>query len=304
MKIGSLCTGYGGLDHAVQDFFGGELAFVADNFPGAQKLLEFHYPDVPDLGDITQVAWEDIDRVDILTAGFPCQDVSCAGSRKGLGKDTRTGIWSHVAEAIGVLRPRLVLLENVRGLLSARADSDLEYCSWCMGDDGDEPVLRACGAVLADLADLGFDAEWALVSAAEAGAPHKRERVFILASPAADAAGDRWPPKAERIERSGRAQASQGQAAGAARAVLDWGPYEPAIRRWEHAIGRYAPSPTEFSRIRERLSPRFVEWMMGLEEGWVTGVPGLSYAHQLRLLGNGVVPQQALLALDYLWAAR
>jgi site-specific DNA-cytosine methylase len=119
-----------------------------------------------------------------------CQDVSCAGARKGLRAGNRTGVWSYVARAIGELRPSLVVLENVRGLLSAGADSDMEPCPWCVGDSGDESALRALGAVLGDLADLGFDAEWTLVSAADAGAPHRRERVFILAWPAADARGD------------------------------------------------------------------------------------------------------------------
>ena len=103
---------------------------------------------------------------------------------------------NQVARAIDALRPPLVLLENVRGLLSAGADSNLEPC-WCMGDEREQPVLRALGAVLGDLADIGFEtAEWAVVSAADAGAPHRRERVFVLAWPsvalgvASDAEGD------------------------------------------------------------------------------------------------------------------
>ena len=78
-----------------------------------------------------------------------------------------------------------------------------------------------------------------------------------------------------------------------------WGRYADAILRWEHVMGRPAPFPTENTGKdgRARLSPRLVEWVMGLPEGWVIDVPGLSYMQQLRLLGNGVVPQQAELAL-------
>ncbi len=76
-----------------------------------------------------------------------------------------------------------------------------------------------------------------------------------------------------------------------------WGAYAPAIARWEHVLGRPAPLPTEPGRNGPRLSPRFVEWLMGLDAGHVTDVPGLSRNAQLKALGNGVVPQQAALAL-------
>lgn len=84
-----------------------------------------------------------------------------------------------------------------------------------------------------------------------------------------------------------------------------WGPYEPAIRRWEQVLGRHAPAPTEAgAKGGQRLSRRFVEFMMGLPEGWVTAVPGLSRNDQLKALGNGVVPQQAAAALTTLLAWR
>jgi DNA (cytosine-5)-methyltransferase 1 len=79
--------------------------------------------------------------------------------------------------------------------------------------------------------------------------------------------------------------------------TTNWGPYEPAIRRWEAVLGRRAPSPTEpNSKGGQRLSPAFTEWMMGVPEGWVTGVP-ISRNEQLKACGNGVVPQQAEAAL-------
>lgn len=147
-----------------------------------------------------------------------CQDVSCAGARAGLRDGNRTGVWSYVARAIGELRPSLVVLENVRGLLSAGADSDMEPCPWCLGETGDEHALRAAGAVLGDLANLGFDAEWTVVSAADAGAPHRRERVFILAWSAKDAygtaRGERRIPAPRQAE-GGRPRADAGGPGGA-----------------------------------------------------------------------------------------
>ena len=80
-----------------------------------------------------------------------------------------------------------------------------------------------------------------------------------------------------------------------------FGPYTAAIARWEQVIGRPAPSPTEPGKDgRPRLSPRFVEWLMGLPDGWVTDVPGITRSAALKALGNGVVPQQAALALELL----
>lgn len=183
-RMGSLCSGYGGLDEAVQQVEGGELVWVADNDPGAEKILAHHHPKVPNLGDITVVDWDQVPPVDILTMGFPCQDVSVAGLRAGMLVGNRSGLWFHCARAIAALNPSLVVIENVPGLLAARADGDVEPCAWCLGDGGGEPPLRALGAVLGDLAGLGFDAEWTSLPASAVGACHKRNRVFIRAWPA------------------------------------------------------------------------------------------------------------------------
>lgn len=189
-RIGSLCSGYAGLDHAVQAVIGGELTWVADPDPGATAILAHHHPDVPNLGDITTVDWATVPPVDVLAMGFPCQDVSVAGQRAGLLEGNRSGVWRHCARAISELNPELVVIENVPGLLSSPADGDVEPCPWCLGDTGSEPPLRALGAVLADLAALGFDAEWTSLRASEVGACHQRNRVFIVAWPAhAEGAG-------------------------------------------------------------------------------------------------------------------
>ncbi|MFY7065965.1 DNA cytosine methyltransferase [Nocardiopsis changdeensis] len=158
LTIGSLCSGYGGLESSVQSVLGGDLVFVADPDPGAARILTHHHPDVPNLGDITTLAWSTAPRVDILTAGYPCQPFSQAGLRKGT--DDERHIWPHICDAICVLRPRLVVLENVRGHLR-----------------------RGFDTVLADLARVGFDASWVCVRASDVGAPHRRERLFVIAWP-------------------------------------------------------------------------------------------------------------------------
>jgi DNA (cytosine-5)-methyltransferase 1 len=187
LRIGSFCTGFGGLEMAVQAAFGGEAVFHADPDPGASKILSHHWPHVPNLGDITAVDWRQVlglyGPVDLAAMGFPCTDLSLAGPRTGIQPGNRSGLWIHCAAGIEALNPRFVVIENVRGLLSQPAHSDLEPCPWCVGDRGDEPVLRALGAVLGDLADLGFDAEWIGLPASDpaVGACHPRWREIILA---------------------------------------------------------------------------------------------------------------------------
>jgi DNA (cytosine-5)-methyltransferase 1 len=138
-----------------------------------------------------------------------CTDISAAGRQAGLirygdGK-TRSGLWANMCQAIDALRPSLVVAENVRALTSVKADSDLEPCPWCVGDDG-TPSLRALGAVLGDLADIGYDAAWCGLRASDVGAPHGRFRIFITAWPATDAGCtdvQRWPHAIRRGTCSG-----------------------------------------------------------------------------------------------------
>lgn len=381
MNIGSLFSGYGGLDMAVAEVTGAALAWYSEIEPAACRVLSAHYPDVPNLGDITAIEWADVPAVDIVTGGYPCQPFSHAGHRKG-AKDERH-LWPHVADALSALRPGFVVLENVAGHLS------LGFAD-----------------VLGDLARLGYDAQWGIVRASDAGAPHQRKRLFIVAytegwrwgtrprpaevaarrvlagvgdrsvspadstrerlqrqdlseaavefkgrpEPVADddcegasadpcgerhgsrqgpasladlgesAEGRRWTPSATWQE-SGTGSAETAadsdiagsqawdhtgpdsqrlrlKSVGPAAPTTNWGRYEPAIRRWE-SLTRPAPLPTIEHQGRPRLNPQFVEWMMGLPAGHVTG-HGLSNAQALKMLGNGVVPQQAHLALSLL----
>jgi DNA (cytosine-5)-methyltransferase 1 len=138
---------------------GGDVAWHVEFDKAPSAALAHRFPGVPNYGDVTAVDWAAVEPVDVLTGGFPCQDLSHAGKRAGLRPGTRSGLWEHMAYAISELRPRLVVIENVRGLLSAEAHSDVEPCPWCVGD-GSGDVLRALGAVLGDLAGLGYDAVW------------------------------------------------------------------------------------------------------------------------------------------------
>lgn len=191
LKIGSLFSGYGGLDMAVEQVLDARTAWVSDIDPGACKILAHRFPDVPNLGDITRIDWAAVEPVDIITGGSPCQDLSHAGRRAGMTEGTRSNLWVSMREAVAHLRPQFVVWENVRGAMSAPADSledddarirSMELEEGCLGSAG-RPNLRAIGRVLGDLAGLGYDARWHGLRVAELGGCHGRWRVFVVAYP-------------------------------------------------------------------------------------------------------------------------
>ena len=155
VKVGSLFSGIGGLDLGLERA-GMTVAWQSEIDPYACRVLAKHWPDVPNLGDITTIEWSEVEPVDVICGGYPCQPFSLAGVRRG-ESDPRH-LWPHFAKAIRVLRPRWALLENVPGHLSL-----------------------GFGQVLGDLAELGFDADWDCIPAAAVGAPHLRYRVFVVA---------------------------------------------------------------------------------------------------------------------------
>jgi len=202
VRIGSLFSGAGGLDMAVEAVFGGHTVWQSEIDPAASKVLAYRWGkrrDVPNLGDITAVDWYEVPEIDVLCGGFPCQDVSAAGKRAGIKDGTRSGLWAVFADIIDIIRPPIVVIENVRGLLSAEAHRDVESDQGTVGDGAGRPVLRAAGAVLGDLADLGYDARWATVSASSVGAPHRRERVFIAATNSSRHGWDEGRPESARL---------------------------------------------------------------------------------------------------------
>ncbi len=269
VKVGSLCSGYGGLDLGLELALGQPLEHAwhveYDRWPA--QILAHRFPGVPNHGDLITLNPHRLELVDWLTAGYPCQPFSHAGKRKGSSDERH--LWPHVLRVISVVRPRNVLLENVRGHVSL-----------------------GLASVVTDLARVGYVGRWGVVRASDAGAPHGRARVFIVASdPNSDG-----QQGVRRLLDVGR------DLDGCGGAHVAWGAYEPAVRRWERVLGRPAPRPTQPDArgTGERLSPTFAEWMMGLPAGWVTAVPGVPRNAQLKALGNGVVPQQAVLALALL----
>lgn len=327
ITVGSICTGYGGIELAL-DLAGVDhrLEWVSEIDPTASAVLADHWPHVPNIGDINDANPEPID---VITAGFPCQDISVAGQQAGIHGE-RSGLWWRIRDVVGHLRPQWVLLENVAAI-----------------------TVNGGPAVVGSLTELGYDCRWGIVRASDAGAPHQRARWFCLAwntdsqrlerpglrrpttkrhSNIADTNGTSGTQQVAVTGRSNTAVATHDQQTathpddlGRQRAGQPWdrrarpedfGRYWPAVHQWEQ-LTRPAPVPTTagwpntkfdqsvlFNQQGEvnsdtsgRLNPRFVEWMMGLPDQWVNHG---SRAAQLRCLGNGVVPQQAALALKLL----
>jgi DNA (cytosine-5)-methyltransferase 1 len=152
LTAGSLCTGYGGLDLAVMAVTGARLAWVAETDKYAAAVLGSHWPDVPNLGDITALDWASVPPVDLVTAGWPCQDISYAGGGAGITEGTRSGLWLHIADGLRYLRPAYVFLENVaalrtRGLARVLADLAALVSAFlpCLGFRGAGTAASACG---------------------------------------------------------------------------------------------------------------------------------------------------------------
>ena len=182
LTSGELFAGYGGLALAVEHALGATTQWVSEIEDAPTRILNKHFPNTPNYGDVTTIGWETMPPVNIISGGSPCQDVSLAGARKGMTEGTRSNLWVTMREAITIIQPQLVVWENVKGAKSARATSNMEPCPGCVGENGGgEPQLRALGRVLGDLASLGYDAQWCSLRASDVGAPHRRERIFVLA---------------------------------------------------------------------------------------------------------------------------
>ena len=301
MRIGSFCSGYGGLDLAAEAFFDAETVWWSDIQPLCQQIMGTHWPEATPIGDVTTVNPHDLAEVDVVTAGFPCQPYSQAGNR--LGEKDERAIFQYIGDAIGILRPGVIFLENVAAITSLGGLS-----------------------VVGTLASLGYDTRFGTLRASTIGAPHQRNRWFCVATHpecgsvqrqrnTGKLASEERPAKQLRRDTStGSDQEAATNTDGARRGEqrgavpmgeklvspecgsgASWGEYAPAIRHWEQVLGRAAPDPLADGQLNHWL----VEWMMGLPSGHVCSIAE-SRTAALRCLGNGVVPQQGYAALQLL----
>lgn len=176
LTFGSLFSGIGGMDLGLERAgFQVEWQVEIDDY--AQKVLTRHWPNVARFRDVRDCGAHNLKSVDLIAGGFPCQDISFAGKGAGL-QGARSGLWYEFARIICEIRPRYILVENVAALLH-----------------------RGMGDVLATLASFGYDAEWQVLSASKFGAPHLRERCFIIAYPCGTVQGNRRLCQYKEIEK-------------------------------------------------------------------------------------------------------
>ena len=180
LKILDAFAGIGGFSYAAERLVGGYKTnqFIEiDEY--CQSVLKKNFPNIPIHDDIKTFKAKR-GEYDVLTAGFPCQDLSVAGQQRGIGEGTRSGLFYEVIRLIREIRPKFVLLENVRNLLSHKGGETFQE-------------------VLFQIAKSGYSAEWSVVSAKDVGACHRRERVWIIAYPNSE-----YEDRAESAIQAGR----------------------------------------------------------------------------------------------------
>tara|TARA_R110001583_G_scaffold13263_6_gene57452 strand:- start:2534 stop:3433 length:900 start_codon:yes stop_codon:yes gene_type:complete len=264
-----LFSGIGGLDVGIELALGGETIWQVEQNEYCRQVLAKHWPDVRRYKDVKEVGAHNLEPIDCLIGGFPCQGASSAGKRKGL-KDERSGLWFEYARIIRELEPRWVVIENVTGL-----------------------THRGLDQVLGSLASLGYSAAWDCLSAASIGAPHVRDRLFVIAwKEMADAhltGLEEWPSERRDI------QQEQSPAVRACDAVAD-----------TECDGREeGPEVVQPGEPVSALQGGDVDWVPYIrrheDQGqWLTEPDVGRVAHgvfnrvaMLTCLGNAVVPQQA-----------
>jgi DNA (cytosine-5)-methyltransferase 1 len=257
LRVLDLFSGIGGFSLGLERAGMRTVAFCEID-PFCREILGKHWPSVPIYSDIRELSAQHLTAngigIDVICGGFPCQDISLAG--KGAGIDgARSGLWSEYARLIGEVRPRYVIVENVAALLA-----------------------RGIDRVLGNLAALGYDAEWHCIPAAAVGAPHRRDRLWIVAYPCGD----------QLRHEPGWLSGARGS--------------DPSISGDDGEEGSLAdPSGDRRAPKRQRSTPRYFDgsdqlqgwetcWLIEPDVGRVAhGVP--ARLDRLRALGNAVVPQ-------------
>jgi len=264
ITFGSLFAGIGGIDLGFERC-GMKCRWQVEIDKYANKVLEKHWPNVERWGDVRTFPPDSSSKwkVDVMAGGFPCQDISVAGKGAGLNGE-RSGLFFEIVRVARQLKPRAIVLENVSALL-----------------------VRGMGAVLGELAEIGYDAEWHCIPAAGVGAPHRRDRVFIIAYAKHNGSHRDGKNEQERErEEMERCQFSRWD--GIDRNVAD-SDNKQRKRSEQETIRGESILSRQFRRGCEDIGE---QWSTEPDVGRVAdGVP--SRVDRLRGLGNAVVPQVA-----------
>lgn len=269
MTVGSLFAGIGGFDLGFERA-GFTIRWQVEIDPWARAVLTKHWPTVPKYPDVREVGAHTLEPVDVLCGGFPCQDISLAGKGAGI-EGQRSGLWAEYARLIGELRPRYVVVENVAALRT-----------------------RGLDRVLGDLAACGYDAEWDCVPASAVGAPHRRDRLWLVAYPhrrRQQERGERhsWTPE------PGQCPPQWNDAGGCGTDVADTErqglPQRTVFPRSGGVQG--GASPWQDAALGDHALTRYAGWWE-VEPPVGRVVDGLPQrVDRLRGLGNAIVPQIA-----------
>jgi DNA (cytosine-5)-methyltransferase 1 len=291
VNVLSLFSGIGGLELGLERA-GMTTVGQVEKDPYCLKVLAKHWPEVPRHDDVTTAVewWQSRSRpvVDVIAGGFPCQDISNAGAKAGIGGE-RSGLWAYMAHTVRVLRPRYVVMENVSAIL-----------------------VRGLDVVAADLAACGYDVQWDCVPASAIGAHHQRDRWWAVAYPTSDRWRQRWQGRSSGSSQNGEAIGSEALAHADSSGRDGWPRiFRPSRRRqptnrsstvladanqnsrgasgavseegWTAGLHFDASQPTA-----SRSGP--TTWAVEPDVGRVAhGVP--ARVDRLRALGNAVVPQ-------------
>jgi DNA (cytosine-5)-methyltransferase 1 len=253
VNVGSLFSGIGGIELGFEEE-GFNTMWCIENDTYAQTILRKRFPQATIYGDIKKIDFRAVTKADILTGGFPCQDISNAGKRAGI-EGSRSSLWKYYLKAIREIRPRYALIENVSAL-----------------------THRGLDVVLADLAEIGYDAEWYNISASAVGAFHRRERIFIIA----------YPNDSRCIYRQAKEQTTEGgeYALGKSESVC-----EDVSNLYEQRLERLNKREHKKGKSKKTLGWRNY-WSVEPNVGRVAdGVP--NRVDRIKCLGNAVVPQVA-----------
>jgi DNA (cytosine-5)-methyltransferase 1 len=288
-RLLDLFSGIGGFSLGLERSGGFKTVAFCEVEPFCTKILNKHWPEVPVYGDVRELTAERLAAdgigVDAICGGFPCQDISTAGKGAGI-EGERSGLWSEYARLIGELRPRYVFVENVAALLG-----------------------RGMDRVLGDLAAIGYDAEWHCIPASAVGAPHRRDRIWIMAHPTGERraeTGKYQPARSEeRPTWRSEVMANAGRAYGNGRQNLKEPALGEAAKRGKAAdyveqcreVVAYANgaqregSCISSGILEEYANTRSASWW-SFEPDVGRVADGVSdWSHRLKALGNAVVPQ-------------
>lgn len=267
-----LFSGYGGIALALREWCD-PIAYVEiEEYAQrviAERMADGSLPRAAILGDVKNIEGE-VGDCDIITGGFPCQDISAAGLGKGL-EGERSSLFFEIARLAEEIQPRFIFLENV-------------------------PAIRTRGlfAIATTLSEMGYDLRWTSVSAEYVGAPHKRERWFLLAHSNREPIGI----QSRRLSRSQRSDATISELDGEKGIVANSERLRCELRR--EPEGRSQGEITESTPTHKScLIPDSRTWEVEPELGRVAD--GIAYrVDRIRALGNGVVPEQARVAFKRL----